>query len=211
MPHPACCAPPPTTNINVATTLPPYYLPPSTIDPSSPLVPPASPLKFPSSHPIISLKTKRSLKTIVGRCPKNARRSRQPSSSRLTYRHLAGGGASGIEVALEGWALLRGVIHSFQYVHCFRFGLRPPFLPFCFRSVSCASLFVCSIKYHLAPSRKADITGYYRKNNRQLSGPLSLFRTSRASCILLSSVEPTSEPRVQMLQDPCVLIFHLLK
>ena len=57
-----------TININITTTLP--LLPPSPIDPSSPLVSLPFPPQVPSSHPIISIKTKRPLKAIVVRSSK---------------------------------------------------------------------------------------------------------------------------------------------
>jgi hypothetical protein len=68
--HPSPTLPRSIININVATTRHPTTPTISTIDPSSPLVPPAFPLKSPSPRPISPLKTKRPLKAIVGQSSK---------------------------------------------------------------------------------------------------------------------------------------------
>jgi hypothetical protein len=90
---------------------------------------------------------------------------------------------------------------------CFRFSLRPSFLPFCFRFAPVAYPVSFRLQYKIAPRAFAG-----RKANAQaITGTVTSL--PHIACIVHSALirRTDSEPRVQMPQDPCVLIFHLFK
>ena len=141
---------PPSTSIATHAASPPTIYNRSIVLPGFPCIPPSSSVVASNQLPQNQLQ---SLKTQDPRRPKLQTLApldnRQDRVSLSDVRHLAARGASGSS-SVGGDESCFGVkFILFSMFSCFRFGLR---LSFCFRSVSCASRFVCSIKYHLAPS-----------------------------------------------------------